>query len=350
VDIYEMTNMLTAVELLKPSRRFFLDRFFSTVSADGSKSITFDVVKGSQNIAPYVSPRVAGKVMQKSGYKTMNYSPAYVKPKIATTAGDFLRRQAGEVMFGSSKTPDQRAAEQLIKELMYCDDIITRRLEQMCSEVVQTGKLVISGDDIEDEIDFLMDPDNLPIFSGTALWTAHTIASPITDFRELKMQAVEKSGVSPTDVILGSNAYKNFLLCDEIRGSSTKNSFFDLSRVQMGQINPKELPNGITYVGNLTETGMDLWTYTEYYMDEDSKTRIPMVKPNNIILGSVNGEGMQCYGAIEDVEAIEAGLFAVPRYPKVWVEKDPSVRMLMVQCAPLIVPKIIDSWVCAQVC
>ena len=350
MDIYETTNMLSAVEIIKPARRFFLDTFFGRVETSAAESIMFDIIKGRRTVAPYVSSRVAGKVIQKKGHKTLSYSPAYVKPFMVSTAADFLRRAAGEMMFGSTKTPEDRAAEKLTEELAFLDDIITRRLEQMCSEVVQTGKLVILGDDIEDEIDFLMDPDNLPIFSGTALWSAHATASPLSDLRRLKKQAINKSGVAPTDVILGSNAYEDFLKCDEIIGSATKKSLFDMSRIQMGQIDPRDLPDGITYIGRLTETGLDLWTYDEWYLDENSEEEIPMVNPDNIIMGSrTGGQGIQYYGAIKDVEAIESGLYAVPRYPKVWVEKNPSARMIMVQSAPLIVPKVIDSWICAKV-
>lgn len=350
MDIYEQTNLLTAVEQVKPVRRWLLDRYFSNIETSAAESITFDIVKGRRTIAPYVSSRVAGKVLDKKGYRTDTYKPAYLKPKSVTTAGDFLKRMAGEVLYGGSKSPEQRAAEKLIEEMTYLDDSITRRLEQMCSEVIHTGKIVVKGDGIDDEIDFGMDPDNLPVFSGSSLWTAHSTAKPLTDFKTLKRMALNKSGVAPVDVIFGTNAYDNFLQCEEIVGSSTKKSLLDLTRVQLGQINPTELPGGVVYVGRITECALDIWTYDEWYVDEDSGIEQPMINPDSIILGSPNGLGVQCYGAIKDVEAIEAGLFAVPRYPKVWIEKDPSARMIMLQSAPLIVPKIVDSWVCAKVC
>lgn len=349
MDIYEFTNMMTAVEILKPARRFLLDTFFQNVDVSAAESITFDITKGRRTIAPYVSPMVAGKVMQKQGYKTLNFVPAYVKPKTVSTAGDFLKRSAGEVFYGGGKTPEMRAAEQLAKEVQICDDSITRRLEQMCSEAIQTGKIVIKGDGIEAEIDFGMDQDNLATLTGGDKWSAPTTAHPLDDFRELKRQGLNRSGVGATDAILGSNAYADFMKCDDVIGSSTKKSLFDLTNVQLGRINPQELPDGVTYIGRLTEPALDLWTYDEWYIDENTNEEKPMIDPDSVILGSRNGQGTQCYGAIKDVDAIEAGLFAVPRYPKVWTEKDPSARYFMLQSAPLIVPKVIDSWICVKV-
>ena len=354
MDIYDTYNMLTAVEVLKPARRFLLDTFFPSVQTSAAKSIIVDIVKGRRKMAPYVSPRVAGKVMQKRGFKTVGYEPAYVKPKTVTTASDFLKRSAGEAIYGSTMTPQDRAALKLAEELMYLDDIITRRLEQMCSEAIQTGKLIIKGDDIEDEVDFMMDPDNLPVFSGTSLFSAKSTAQPLATLRSLKKQALNKSGINPTHCIMATDVYEAFLMTDEIRGSTNQRSIFDMTKINMGVIEPKMLPGGVTYVGTLTETQLDLYTYDEWYIDENYETEqsdgeMAMIKSGNLILGSTNGQGTQYFGAIEDVAAIESGMYAVPRYPKTWIEEDPSVRMLMLQSAPLIVPKVIDSWICAKV-
>jgi hypothetical protein len=319
------------------------------VEISAAESITFDVVKGRRTIAPYVSPRVAGKVMQKNGYSTKNYVPPYVKPKTVSTAGDFLKRSPGEVFYGSGKSPEIRAAEKLAEELIYCDDSITRREEQQCSEVIHTGKLIIKGDGVDDEIDFGMDQDNLATLTGNDKWSSYATAHPLEDFKELKRQALNRSGVGATDAIMGTNACIDFFRCADIVGSPDKKSLFDLTNVELGRINPEEMPDGVTYIGRLRDPAINVWTYDEWYIDEDTGEEKPMIDPDSVILGSRNGQGTRCYGAIKDVEAIEAGLFAVPRYPKTWTEKDPSARYLMLQSAPLMVPKVIDSWVRVKV-
>ena len=46
-------------------------------------------------------------------------------------------------------------------------------------------------------------------------------------------------------------------------------------------------------------------------------------------------EGVQAYGAIRDEEI---GLQPVPYYVKSWIQEDPSVRYVMLQSAPIMVP------------
>ena len=66
---------------------------------------------------------------------------------------------------------------------------------------------------------------------------------------------------------------------------------------------------------------------------------------HTVIMGSAGIEGHACYGAIMDLESLQA----VERFPKMWEEKDPSVAMLMTQSAPLPVPARVEASFCATV-
>lgn len=42
----------------------------------------------------------------------------------------------------------------------------------------------------------------------------------------------------------------------------------DNRRMNMGEINPRDLPNGVKYLGHLTDPSLDLYAYGEVYYDD----------------------------------------------------------------------------------
>lgn len=61
---------------------------------------------------------------------------------MVTTAEDMLKRSPGEDIYGA-KSPNQRAAEQLTKDMIEMDDMITRREESMCAQALFEEKLTL---------------------------------------------------------------------------------------------------------------------------------------------------------------------------------------------------------------
>jgi len=72
-----------------------------------------------------------------------------------------------------------------------------------------------------------------------------------------------------------------------------------------------------------------------------------MTDPKKVILGSTVAKTARHYGAIQDVEF--PGDVSVSRFPKSWIEKDPSRRILMVQSAPLVSLHQVDAFAAAKV-
>jgi hypothetical protein len=62
--------------------------------------------------------------------------------------------------------------------------------------------------------------------------------------------------------------------------------------------------------------------------------------PAGMVLGhEIAGEVIDCYGPIHDLQVLRA----LPRFPKMWVEQDPSVTMAVTQSASLPVPGRIEA-------
>lgn len=63
-------------------------------------------------------------------------------------------------------------------------------------------------------------------------------------------------------------------------------------------------------------------------------------------MGGAQIQGVRAFGAIRDETA---GFQAMPYYPKSWVDEDPSVRYLLMQSAPLVVPTRVNASFAATV-
>jgi len=341
IDLFDTRTMLRALEQMKPVRTFLLDTFFKTVETSTTKNVDIDIQKGKRKLAPFVAPRMQGKVMDRLGFTTRSYTPPYVKPKMVTTAQDFLTRSMGEHIYQAGDTAAQRAAKQVGKDLAYLEEIITRREEWMASQLLQTGKVAIVGDGVDDEIDFGMDATHIITLTGNDLWSDQTNSTPLEDLRAWRRLILKDSGLNSTDVIMGSDAIDSFLDHPDVQNK------LDTRRIDLGQIDPRQVPAGAIYYGRIKDVALDLWVYDEWYYDEDTSTEKPLIDTKKVVMGSTQARTAKHYGAIQDLDF--GGTASVPRFPKSWTEKDPSVRFIMVQSAPLVSLHQVDAFICAAV-
>jgi hypothetical protein len=258
---------------------------------------------------------------------------------MVTTAQDFLSRDFGQHIYAGADSAASRAAKQVGKDLAYLEEIITRREEWMAAQLVQTGKVAIVGDGVDDEIDFGMDASHIITLTGNDLWSDQTNSKPLEDLRAWRRLILKDSGLNATDVIMGTDALDAFLDHPDVQGK------LDTRRIDLGEINPAQVPNGVIYYGRIKDVAVDLWVYDEWYYDEGSSTELPMIDTKKVVMGSRQARTARHYGAIQDLEATAA----VSRFPKSWTEQDPSVRFIMVQSAPLVSLHQVDGFLCAKV-
>ena len=339
IDMFDTRTMLEALFQMKPVRKFLLDLFFKRVETSTTEYVDIDIMKGKRKLAPFVSPLVEGKVMDRLGYSVRSYKPPYVKPKMVTTAQDFLRRMAGDTIYTGNDNAAQRALKQLGRDMAYLEEIITRREEWMAAQLVQTGKVSIVGDGVNDLIDFGMDSNHIITLTGTALWSDQTNSTPLIDLRTWRRLILQDSGLNATDVIMGSDALDAFLSHAKVKDQ------LDTRRIDLGQIDPRQTPEGAIYYGRIKDVALDLWVYDEWYYDEATTSEKSMIDTKKVIMGSSNARAARHYGAIQDLEATAV----TSRFAKSWTEKDPSVRFLMVQSAPLMSLHQVDGFIAAKV-
>lgn len=346
VNIYTPRYLAEVVRQAPPVHTFFRDTFFTNIKNFVTERVDIDMVKGNRRMAAFVHPRVGGTVLKGEGYTTESYKPPLINPYDTTTADQMMARLPGEDIY-SGMTPAQRGAQQLMDEYARLNDATTRREEWMAVQAIVTGKIPIVGKGVNEEIDFGLSSTNKPTLTSTAKWngTAAKILDNLEDWTNIVLQ----NGFTNVDrAIMGKNAIRAFLANADVQ------KMLDNRRINMGLIDPRDLPNGVKYYGHLTNPNIDIYGYAEVYLDDwtdpDAPATKPLVPDDKVILISGNAGFMLAYGACTYIE--ESGQWVTAqtnRLLRSYVEHHPDRRMIELQAHPLPIPDKVDSWLVATV-
>lgn len=328
INMFDTREMLPMLEEAKTANSFLKNLFFSNEVTHETKHVDIDIWAGKRRLAPFVNPKVGSKTVERLGYKTETYEPPQVAPDMVTTAEDMLKRSPGEDIYGA-KSPNQRAAEQLTKDMIEMDDMITRREESMCAQALFEGEIDVVGEGVNDTIQYwsqlaAQDQPTVALGAG-ARWNEAT-SDVLANLRSWRRTTVQKSGIAATNAVLGTDAAESLLSNEALV------KLLDTRRIDMGEISPEFLPDGVTYYGRLKGSAIDLWGYDEWYIDTNGN-EVPMVPAKKVLLGSPSVRTSMLYGCV--VDPVE-GSFALPRVPVSWTQrKDPAGRILAVKSKPL---------------
>lgn len=336
MDLFTTNFLVGVVEDLRarPAPVSLLSLFFPAMITETSEEIHFDTEDKPRRLAPFVSPLSQGKVVEQLGFATKTFKPAYVKDKRVFDANRPLKRMMGEQLTGTM-SPDQRIQAHLVAALADQLAMLRRRKEVMASEVLRTGSCVIAGDEYPSvTVNFgRAGALTKTLTGGAAEWDDAGI-DPITNIEDWALEVLQLSGAAPTDVVFSIGAWRLFKMdsTGAIRPQFTAAVDIMRARDQSSiDIGPRP-GTGCVFRGTLGN--LRLWTYSDWYVDSAGVEQ-PIMPANSLIMGSASLEGTQCHGAIRDEEA---GFQATEFWPKSWLQQDPSVRYLLAQSAPLVVP------------
>ncbi|WP_373220893.1 major capsid protein [Mediterraneibacter gnavus] len=348
VSIYEPRTMGRVVAKLPPVRTFFRSTFFRNEETFVTKNVDVDFVKGSRKVAPFVHRVIGGKTVPNTGYETKTYTPPLVAPDKITTVDDLLNRQPGESIT-SGRTPAERAVLKMSSDFAELRDMIARREELMCVQSIFTGTIPIIGEGLNEIIDFGF-TNKETITTATKKWS-NAASDPIGDLKRWH-KAVQQKGFTNCDMcIMADDVATAFVNHEKVQ------KLLDVKNYNLAVIQPRQLPNGVTYIGTIHELALDIYTYNEWYLDDwtdpDPKNAAekPMVPDGTLALLSSNANYSMYYGAITLIDENTKNFRTVEgKYvPDTWVKRKPARRFLQLQSAPLSVPHDVDSWFVAKV-
>jgi hypothetical protein len=334
LGIYDTLTMLDVLRVQKPPTTYWLDNFFQETAAFETAQIFFDEVIDVRRLAPFVSPNVQGRVMREDPFNTKAFRPAYVKPKHVLTPERGLPRMPGEQPLGTLSI-QQRIELLMARNLKLESDMIWRRWDWMACAAIVTGGVTVAGDDYPAQfVNFGRDASLDIVLTGAATWDNPTTAKPLSDIMSARQDAFNLSRQPINRLTFGVNAWAAFAQIPEVL--QTLNDFYRGSNSVFNTVT--NVPGPYEFKGSLAGYNgagtLDLWMYNDEYEDDTGTTQ-PYMDPN-LVVGTGNAvQGIKCYGAIMDMES----LVATDVFPKSWIKEDPSVRMMMTQSAPLMLPK-----------
>lgn len=341
-NIYETRTMMRAIELMMPVRTFFRDTFFPGVQTFVTEKVDVDFKKGKRKMAPFVARRRGGITVDRGGFRTETYVTPYIAPQRALTVDDTSTRLLGENIY-STRSPEQRAQELLAKDLAELDEMITRREEWLCRQLLLNGQVTIKGyidkvggsEYVEDVIDYGF--TNKETLAGAAAWSEAT-SDKYGDLKRIRLEIIQKSGRNPNIVVMANNVADMFINDSKIQ------ALLDIRNLTIGQVQPKVQMDGVTYIGTLTSLGLELYTYDEWFVDDDGQ-EYPMMPDDYLIMGRT-GLGTMLYGAVTQLEESDGEFhtYEAKRVPKVWVDVNNDIKMVRVASRPLPKPEDVDSW------
>lgn len=349
ISIYDPRTMGKLVERMPKVQTFIKSTFFRNVETFDTQKIDVDFKKGNRQLAPFVHKKIGGVTIDNEGYETNTYEPPLVAPNKITTVDDILKRTPGESLYGG-KSPNQRAVEKMQRDFTELDEMITRREEWMCCQALFTGKIPIldkDGKELQAEIDFQF--TNKVTLSGADAWNKKT-GGKIKQLKEWRKQVQKTGFVNCNICIMGDEALEAFIMDEEVQ------KLLDVERYDLAVIKPRELPNGVTYIGTIQGEGMDIYSYNEWFLDnwtdKDKPENKPLVPTNAVALLSTEANYSMYYGGVGVVDESGKTIAVVEgsRIPEQWVERRPPRRFLQLNSAPLCVPHEVDSWYVATVC
>lgn len=347
ISIYDPRVLFDVVENRPSVHTFLRDMFFKpeNIRTFDTPFVDVDYMKSRRRMAPFVSPRLAGKAISREGFTTKTYQPPQLKPFREITGANLQKRVAGDNVY-TRRSPEDRAQIILARDIIDLDTSITRREEWMYAQILFTGKVRMIGEGVDEELDFSFTQKE--VLSGTDKWT-DAGSDPFMYLYNKRRAVVQSSAINPDILLMASDVVPVFIQHAKIK------DILDKKSIELGRIDPRALPNGATYIGSLTALGLDIYSYDEWYLDEDtnpeSPTEQPMIPAGTILLGSTQARFNTYYGAVTLVDPDTKQFVTVEgdRVPQSWVSIEPPVRTLQLNARPLPVPHDVDSWYVAKV-
>jgi len=347
MDIFSTAQLNAVADNTEEAVTPILDMFFPDIEISDKEEIKFDNKPLKRRLSPFVAPFVQGKVVKRNGFKTETFTPAYIKDKRVFEPSANLKRRAGEPI-GGTLTPAQRLQAAVADEIADMKDMRERRLETMAMEILRTGKVTVKGEGFGTVVvDFGRNANHTVTLAGAAAWDQAGV-SPLANIKTWSSTVLKNSGKAVTDVIMDTLAYASFTADQSVKDA------LDIRRGAPAQAELAQLAElGLQFNGTIGNTRY--WTYQNWYEDPDTGTETSMIPDNTVILVSKGLAGVRHFGAIKDIKSQSAtdvsgnngdGSFSRDIFIKSWDEEDPSVRYLMGQSAPLLVPYFVDATFC----
>ncbi len=335
-NYYEPKILRGVIKKTLPLRTFFKTRFFSNNVLFPTDKVSFEFQENERRLAPFVNPYIGSEAIARDGYSVKTYETPYIAPVRVITNDTIAQKLLGEQPYNSGITPEERAAEIAANDIRELQDAILRREEYMCARLKQDGKLEIKGRGVNEIVDYGF-TNIKKITTANERWSEDfDILGQLAEVA----QELARGGVVAGLVILGIDA----------AGALLHNKKFlrlmDNRKVDIGEIKPSELENGVSYLGRVIVPGaaLELLSYSEWYKDDEGNLA-PLIDPETVIVQGLNERNSMLYGAVTIVNKDGEFETHMEQYtPRTWFTQNPGQKFISIISRPLPMPHDIKSW------
>jgi len=349
--VIETVKLINAIKKMYPVAQFFKDRYFPDGQVYYSEKALIETKKGRRKVAPFVIPVVGGIVMSSEGYRAMEVKAPYIAPKMPITAEELEKKAFGESP-ESPRTPAQRENEIEAEHMAEMRDAIYRRHELMCTEIVTKGRLLMkhfaTADDAAKgtnfEVAYLQFYENefKNHYQFTKSFANMTAQEKILEFYKIA-SVLKKRGVRATDIVMTADV--SMLLMSDVNFLE----FYNKLHVNIGTIDQKELPDGVTNNGSINVNGVifTMFTYDEYYEDLDGTEKEML--PKGTIAFLHPGMGTTVYAQVTFVKGTGFVSYAERIVPRVVASEQNNMIEVQEFSRPVPYPLDWDGWLVANI-
>ena len=339
IDRYTTWEMDELVSSIDPSFSFLHKTFFGTEKQFTTAFVEHDIVEHGRRVAPFVSPMSAGKSTIRTGYRTMQMKPAYIKLADTVRPQEGFTRLPGEP-YGGAYDAQTRVDLIVAEQIALHYEMIDNRLEIMSRDILFDGKMTITesaANGYDDYpvavVDFERNPNNTATAATPWNVGGATILADIQNhsatINASSRGAVVNALLMPSsifDLMTASQQFRDLLSVFLNLSPGTSNF----------EVGPRSSDRQAQYRGKLSGI-YDIWTYDGYFED-DSGAQVPIMHYDRVLFIASQGpnsgiEGRRLQGAILDMDA---GLKAQKVFVKARNLWDPSGIEVLTQSAPLI--------------
>lgn len=349
--IRETYKLVKTVKKMYPVVQFLKDRYFPDGPVYYSEKALIEFKKKGRKIAPFVVPLVNGIVMEKDGYRTDIVDAPYIAPKRVITAKELEQKAFGESP-ESGRSPEQRENE---LESEFIDDnriSILRRHEKMCADILLTGQVIMKhyataedaakGENYDFKYLRFYEGEFKNKYKFTKKFKDMTTAEKIQEFYKMAT-VLRKRGVRATDIVMTSDVSmllmsdKDFL------------EFYNKAKVNIGEINPTELPDGVVSNGSININGvvMTLFTYDEIYEDLDGEEKA--ILPAGTIAFLQPNMGTTVYAQVTFYTKDGFKSYAERIVPRLVGDEKSNMAEVQAFSRPVMYPNDMDGWLVANI-
>lgn len=349
--IRETYKLVKTVKKMYPVVQFLKDRYFPDGPVYYSEKALIEFKKKGRKIAPFVIPLVNGIVMEKDGYRTDIVDAPYIAPKRVITAKELEQKAFGESP-ESGRSPEQRENE---LESEFIDDnriSILRRHEKMCADILLTGQVIMKhyataedaakGENYDFKYLRFYEGEFKNKYKFTKKFKDMTTAEKIQEFYKMAT-VLRKRGVRATDIVMTSDVSmllmsdKDFL------------EFYNKAKVNIGEINPTELPDGVVSNGSININGvvMTLFTYDEIYEDLDGEEKA--ILPAGTIAFLQPNMGTTVYAQVTFYTKDGFKSYAEKIVPRLVGDEKSNMAEVQAFSRPVMYPNDMDGWLVTNI-